>query len=129
MKRVIYFVLAAALIVGGCKKEEYGTGNIEGTVFNASGEPLRGIKVELTLSANDHWKADFSDISQSSVTGADGRYEFVNLPCARTSKEGERLNYGYKVEVSSYTDSYKSDSQSGDVQCGGTVKCDLMLDI
>jgi len=75
MKKLTYFVIAVALLAGGCKEDNGTTGNIKGTVFNASMEPLLGIRVDVAVylfDIGDQWTT-----WQSCVTGADGRYEFV----------------------------------------------------
>jgi hypothetical protein len=95
MKKIIYFVMAAALVCG-CAKDEGGGGNsatkIHGTVV-VSGEPVNAAAILLTPGGG------------VKITGSDGMYEFADLEPG-------------KYELKVFKEGFQSFNQSIDVASG-----------
>jgi hypothetical protein len=92
MKRIIYFLVAAALL-GGCaeEKEVEQRGSIYGVVTDkATGEVIRAAGVQLSTGVK-------------TVTGNDGQYEFTELKAGeytlQVSKTGYTELVGHKITV------------------------------
>ena len=80
MKKIFYFVLAAALTTGGCKKEtaDDPTGSIYGVIVDADGEPVNAASIELGIGYTIVNEYKITALNKT-VSGNDGRYEFKNI--------------------------------------------------
>jgi hypothetical protein len=117
MKKIIYFIVAAALVCG-CAEDEgakgtEGTGSIYGVVTDKTTiEPMRGTGVELY--AQDEGYFSYSLLTRT-VTYDDGHYEFNDL------KAG---NYELVVEA----EGYERTKYDVIVESGRTAKGDMQLE-
>ena len=105
MKKVVYvFSLLIGLLLTGCEVELPETmGNIYGIVGDMeTGEPIRGATVIL------------SPGNQTTVTGSDGHFEYLNLEAAQ-----------YKIQVSA--NGYITNSRQITVLAGASTSGDIML--
>ena len=105
MKKIFYiFPLLALLLMTACEEELPETvGNIYGVVCDIrTGEPIRGASVVL------------SPGNQTTVTGSDGHFEFLNLEATQ-----------YKIQVSA--SGYNTNSKQVTVIAGLSVSGDIVM--
>lgn len=78
---VLFLILSTAFLVTSCVKEMQ-LGSIQGIVTNTSNnEPIQGVNISL------------SPTGLSTVTGSDGRYEFVNLQAGQYTVQAVKEGY------------------------------------
>jgi hypothetical protein len=108
MKKIIYSVMAVALVMGGCAENEKGEqiGGIYGVIADkATGEPVKSAGVQL------------SPTGTKTVTGSEGQYEFAELQAG---------DYAITVTKTGYADllNYKIT-----VEAGKTNKGDVQIEV
>ena len=105
MKKIIYLMIAAALIVCGCAEdaEKETAGSIYGVITDkATGEPVKSAGVQL------------NPVGTKTVTGSEGQYEFTGLKAGDYSLQVTKTGYtdllNYKIKVAA------GKTNKGDVQ-------------
>ena len=105
MKKIFYFLLAVALLLGSCAQEDKieKTGSIYGVITDkATGEPIRAAGVQL------------NPLGTKTVTGNEGQYEFTELKAGEYTLQVTKTGYtdllNYKITVTA------GKTNKGDVQ-------------
>jgi len=105
MKKVLYLIMAAVIMFGGCKTEEESNkqGGIHGVVTDrATGEPINAAAVLLTPGG------------EVKITGSDGMYNFSAIKSD-------------KYEIKVFKEGYLSSNQSIDVSSGKDIEAVVTL--
>jgi hypothetical protein len=103
MKKIFYYAMAAALVCGCVGEEDEGTktGAISGIVTDfATGEPIKAAAMTVV-------HEDYSDeyAIESTLTGSDGYYEFLNVPAGQHYIVAEKAGYNNNYYPVLVTDS------------------------
>jgi hypothetical protein len=105
MKHILYFAIAAALIISaGCKRDAAEkTGSIYGVITDkATGEPIKSASVQL------------NPLGTKYITGSDGQYEFADLKVSNYTIDVTKTGYADLKEHAIKVEAGKSNK--GDAQ-------------